>query len=400
MTSMPELFDPARHEPLSGGPWSADQARRAIEAIVADVRAEASEDGTWAVHPREDYPDGTPPIRNLYFGSAGVTLGLDHLVRIGVAEPGPTYADRLAEDLQVNRRVLAAFKAPTRSYLMGDAGIRLTEWRTTAARAAADHLAEVIAENVDDPALEMMWGAPGTMLASLAMHHWTGEPRWADLYRRGVDALDRSRSDDPAGGAIWVQDLYGRQRTFLGAVHGFAGIGFALIAGRDLIEPSVWSRLSAAFARTLEATALRGEAGVNWAPVRDPTDSKVQLQICHGAPGMIYGFAGLDEPIDDLLIAAGELVWRAGPLTKGANFCHGTDGNGYAFLKLFARTGDEMWLDRARAFAMHAIAQSKAEAKTVGRRRASLWTGDIGLCAYLADCLEGRCRFPSLEFDA
>lgn len=397
---MPELFDPARHEPLSGGLWSADQARRAIEMIVADVRAEATENGTWAVHPREDYPEGTPPIRNLYFGSVGVTLGLDHLVRIGVAEPGPTYADRLADHLLVNRRVLDRLEFPSRSYLMGDAGIRLTEWRTTATSAAADHLAEVVAENVDDPTLEMMWGAPGTMLASLAMHRWTSEPRWAALYRRGVEALDRARIDGPEGGAIWVQDLYGRRASLLGAVHGFAGIGFALIAGRDLIEPQVWSRLSAALAQTLEATALRDGAVVNWAPVLDSPDSRLLVQICHGAPGMIYGFSDLDEPIDELLIAGGELVWRAGPLSKGANFCHGTDGNGYAFLKLFERTHDEMWLGRARTFAMHAIAQSNSEAKVVGRRRASLWTGDIGLGAYLADCIDGRCRFPSLEFDA
>jgi hypothetical protein len=128
--------------------------------------------------------------------------------------------------------------------------------------------------------------------------------------------------------------------------------------------------------------------------------SRLLVQICHGAPGMIYCFAALGEPVDDLLIAAGELVWRAGPLSKGANFCHGTDGNGYAFLKLFERTGDQLWLDRARAFAMHAIDQSNAEASAVGRRRASLWTGDIGMAAYVADCIDGCCRFPSLEFDA
>jgi hypothetical protein len=62
--------------------------------------------------------------------------------------------------------------------------------------------------------------------------------------------------------------------------------------------------------------------------------------------------------------------------------------------------GRQLWLDRARAFAMHAIDQSNAEASAVGRRRATLWTGDIGLAAYVADCIDGRCRFPSLEFDA
>ena len=30
---------------------------------------------------------------------------------------------------------------------------------------------------------------------------------------------------------------------------------------------------------------------------------------------------------------------------------HGTGGNGYAFLKLYRRTGNTMWLERARAFA-------------------------------------------------
>jgi hypothetical protein len=99
------------------------------------------------------------------------------------------------------------------------------------------------------------------------------------------------------------------------------------------------------------------------------------------------------------LTGGGELIWRAGPLAKGANFCHGTDGNGYAFLKLFERTGDQVWLDRARVFAMHATLQSEAEAKAIGHRRASLWTGDIGLASYLADCLDARCRFPSLEFE-
>jgi hypothetical protein len=52
--------------------------------------------------------------------------------------------------------------------------------------------------------------------------------------------------------------------------------------------------------------------------------------------------------LDELLLAAGETTWTAGPLTKGSNLCHGTGGNGYTFLKLFARARDEKWLARAR----------------------------------------------------
>ena len=36
-----------------------------------------------------------------------------------------------------------------------------------------------------------------------------------------------------------------------------------------------------------------------------------------------------------------------------------TGGNGYAFLKLYRRTRDAVWLERARAFAMTAIAQCR-----------------------------------------
>jgi hypothetical protein len=44
-------------------------------------------------------------------------------------------------------------------------------------------------------------------------------------------------------------------------------------------------------------------------------------------------------------------------LAKGAKLCHGTGGNGYAFLKLYRRTKNAVWLDHARAFAMTGIAQ-------------------------------------------
>ena len=63
----------------------------------------------------------------------------------------------------------------------------------------------------------------------------------------------------------------------------------------------------------------------------------------------------------ELLAEAGEATWVAGPLAKGSNLCHGTAGNACAFLALHARTGDTRWRDRARAFAMHAIAQFEAE---------------------------------------
>jgi len=104
-----------------------------------------------------------------------------------------------------------------------------------------------------------------------------------------------------------------------------------------------------------------------------------------------------DAEHERLLLAGGELVWQAGPLAKGANLCHGTAGNGLALLKLFERTGDERWLDRARGFAMHSIRQVEQERRDVGFGRYSLWTGDPGTALYLALCLDGEAALPGFD---
>jgi Lanthionine synthetase C-like protein len=101
-----------------------------------------------------------------------------------------------------------------------------------------------------------------------------------------------------------------------------------------------------------------------------------------------------DDELDRLLLGGGELTWRAGPLAKGSNLCHGTAGNGYAFLALLDRTGDELWLDRARAFAMHSIGQVAEARAAHGRGQYTLWSGDAGTALFLADCLAGRGSIP------
>jgi hypothetical protein len=131
--------------------------------------------------------------------------------------------------------------------------------------------------------------------------------------------------------------------------------------------------------------------------LRATGDGLIRVQWCHGAPGMVASLAALapdDDEHDRLLRAGGELVWRAGPVAKGAGLCHGTAGNGYAFLALLDRTGDELWLERARAFAMHAAAQVARDRAAHGRGRFTLWTGDPGTALYLVDCLAGEGAVP------
>jgi hypothetical protein len=106
--------------------------------------------------------------------------------------------------------------------------------------------------------------------------------------------------------------------------------------------------------------------------------------------------AGRATEMDALLLKAGEATWVAGPLAKGHGLCHGTAGNGSAFLELHRRTGDGLWLERARAFAMHAIEQAERMRLEHGRGRYTLWTGDLGLAVYLRQCVEATNGMPGL----
>ena len=70
---------------------------------------------------------------------------------------------------------------------------------------------------------------------------------------------------------------------------------------------------------------------------------------------------------------------------------------GVAFLAAFARTGNELWLERARRFAVHALAQVERTRGENGRGRYSLFTGDVGVALFASACLDGDARFPVLE---
>ena len=76
------------------------------------------------------------------------------------------------------------------------------------------------------------------------------------------------------------------------------------------------------------------------------------------------------------------MTWQAGPLAKGPSLCHGTSGSVMACLKLWRLLYDPVWLERARALAVHAACQVEAVRARHGQGRQSLWTGDLGVgCA-------------------
>jgi hypothetical protein len=62
-----------------------------------------------------------------------------------------------------------------------------------------------------------------------------------------------------------------------------------------------------------------------------------------------------------------------------------------------AGRGGERGRERARRFAMHALAQTRRLRRERGRGRYSLFTGDLGVALFLASCLDARSAFPLLD---
>jgi hypothetical protein len=404
------LFDPERHEALCVTPWSEATARDVIRAIVEDACRSFIPASLWRTHPRDVEDDRTAalPDAGLYQGAAGAIWALQWLQSRGAAEVDLDLGDAVATLIEHGRRFIEAAGMERMSYMLGETGILLLQWKNRASQDTADALFAMVQANLRNPAREALWGSPGTLVAALHMLEATREPRWQALFREGVDILWQQmhavrHTEHPDREAwVWTQDLYGKQLVYMGAGHGFAGNLFPVIRGARWLDDQLVAGFETRAFETLDIAASREAGMINWEPVFDRHaagyPSKPLVQDCHGAPGIVCRLAGArSEPLKALLVQAGELVWAAGPLAKPPGLCHGTDGNGYAFLKLHAMTGETRWLDRARAFAMHAIRQSDALAAQHGQRRFTLWTGDLGLAVYLWSCVSADAVLPTLD---
>jgi hypothetical protein len=389
------LYRPEAFEPLTETQWDEGRVRDAIRRIVTDVDEAFDPDGLW---PADDW-DGWQaalPLKSLYVGAAGVIWTLDLLRRRGLAE---TQIDLPA----AAARTLAAFRdapdyvagyelpsSPDAALLTGETGMLLVAWRLVASPDLELELLAHVLRNLENETNELMWGVPGTLLAARAMLEWTGGEQWRDAARQSVEAIWEQRDEE----GLWTHRLYGSSYRGLGPAHGVAGNVLTLLGS---IDDQRRARLERETAALLAREAVVEDGLANW-PMHAgddlvSDDGEIRVQWCAGAPGIVTSAASYLDA--DLLEAGAELTWRAGPpgMEKGPCICHGTAGNGYAFLKLFAHSGDERWLERARRFAMHALEQVERR----GHGRYSLWTGDLGVALFAADCLDARSAYPVLE---
>ncbi|HYW29022.1 MAG TPA: LanC-like protein [Gaiellales bacterium] len=388
------LFSPEYHEPLTGRAWDEAWVRGRIERIVAAAEGAVGDDGVWPEHP-DDHDDDWGLPKTVYMGAAGVIWGMHAAGRSRPDLIRGLYQSYLAEPDWPGR---------SNSYWAGEAGILLVGQLLDADDVDLARLEEVVRGNADNESNELMWGAPGTMLVALEMYRRTRDTRWADAWRSSADVLwQRWAFDDEVGGHMWTQLLYGNVDRYIGPGHGFAGNVRSLFAGRSLLDDDRVGQLEERAVVTATALAFREGGLANWAPTVGPLAhrDRIRVQWCHGAPGVVSALAGVaTQNVDftDLLVAAGNLIWEAGPLATGHGLCHGTAGNAVAFLALHERTGDPLWAERARRFAVHALEQVERERQEHGMGRYSLWTGDIGAALVAQSCIDLRPGMPSLDW--
>jgi hypothetical protein len=399
------LHEPSRHEALQPIPWDESRVRETIAWIVRETEASFDPERYWPVHPLDAEADESPkkPMLPLYFGSCGVLWALHYLGAVGAATLTRRWEGGLDRLAQETRDWLTENESSDLgSFMMGETPVLMLDYARRADPATTDRLLALLKGVPDSPTRELMWGSPGTLLAASFMHERTDDERWAELFRTTAARLRTQLVWSPEHGVhYWTQDLYGGHYSFIDAVHGYVGTALPLIRGRHLLDPAEWAFWEREIVDLVERTADWDGGRANWRAFLDlpaGRTPKPLMQYCHGAPGFVVNLAGMPGgQLDPLLAAGAEATWEAGPLNKGSNLCHGTGGNGYAFLKLWQRTGDTLWLERARAFAMHGIAQTEAHAKQYGMLRHSLWTGDPGFAIYLWDCINGGGDFPTLD---
>jgi Lanthionine synthetase C-like protein len=385
------LYSPEVHEPLVEAEWNEDRVRGAIQEIVSEAATAVGPEGDWPAHPLDVDPDWEREPPALYIGAAGMLLALGSLAASAVAEVPLDLGPAIDGALDRYRRE-PAFAEHAASLWMGETGVALVAHGLTGDPAHAERLLELIRENTaaNPRQNDLMWGVPGTTLAACVMFDRTGDERFADARNEGIELLRAGRDED----GFWRQQLSGNVAKVIGPAHGMAGN--ARVLARDVADEETRAYVATA----LEATVVREDGLANWPPeaggtLIHPRFGSIRTQWCHGAPGIVASL--WDVAPEELMIAGGELTWRAGPLVKGPGFCHGTAGNGYAFLKLLALTGNELWLDRARAFGLHAIAQVEQAREQYGRGRFTLFTGDVGVALYLRSCLDGSAEVPTIE---
>lgn len=399
---MKMVWNPNRHEDLVHSKWDKCIALDFLSSVALDAVDIYKNRGGWPVDAR-DLMEGMPDdqANSLYYGAAGNVWALQRLEKaLQVKLP----MDPRAAAYRTYERSQEHPDSKDPGFIISKGGSELLAYAF-----GFDEAAEALTRSIDacgvlDQPKELFWGPPASLLMAYHAYQLKKDPHWLNLFLCHGQKFLAEFGLEKHEVWQWPQLLYDAERPcIIGAAHGLVGAMLPFMLAYEYLPQKMQERMFTKLVLAIQDTAVETDVFANWPkslPLAETDD--LLLQWCHGAPGIVSSLSHLPQPYLDsiihLLKKAGEAIWSAGPLIKPAGLCHGTAGNAYALLRLHSITGDEIWLERARLFGMHAIAQSQAERQRKGQWHYSLLTGDMGLAVFLADCLLGsRGHLPVIE---
>ncbi len=392
------LYQVDRHLPYQEYQWDENRVKETIQEILhSTYTCLDQKTSLWPIHPKDDYPEAPRFLTDFYYGAAGVLWAIHELTEFSHSiHPLPAIDQILVEHFNSSEE-------PNDSPFCGELGIRFVKQMIAPEAENSKALKALIHRAANNTHREILFGGPG----ALAMSHllWkAGDESYREVCRDvGKTILSQREVDQSSDTRIWTQQ-FSVKRKFIGAAHGNVGnFGVLIRALRDLGDESTVGELIHDVEKFLSHYALTEGGLTNWRRGFDDSEysSLTVVHWCHGATGVVTDLSKCISPseapiLDQLFLQATNLIWKAGPLEKGVSLCHGTSGSGLACLTFFERTGDQLWLDRARGLAMYACEQYRSEVSKFKLGRFSLWTGDLGVAIFLRDLLRTRASLPGL----
>ncbi|XP_072535488.1 lanC-like protein 2 [Salminus brasiliensis] len=188
------------------------------------------------------------------------------------------------------------------------------------------------------------------------------------------------------------------KKQYVGAAHGLAGIYYMLMQSSAKVNPEILAELVRPCVDYVRHKKFR--SGNYPSSLSNETDRLVHW--CHGAPGVVHMLIMANKVFKDEkylrdAVECGEVIWQRGLLRKGYGICHGTAGNGYAFLSLYKLTQEQKYLYRACKFAEWCLDYGTHGCR-IPDRPYSLFEGMAGAIHFLSDLAQPQAScFPAFE---
>ncbi len=230
-------------------------------------------------------------------------------------------------------------------------------------------IASAIGENARNPTREALWGSPGTAIAALLIRECNGDARFDDVLRSTHDELwetwEAPRGDD---GSLWVQDLYGQTRRFVGAGHGAPGNLVPFVGALDLLDDGRRAALRERIVTFLDAYAIDDGDACNW------------CRSANRAPAIAC--SGATAPRNDHRARAASGAPARSPRARRS---------------VMERPETASRFYDWRNEPAHAIDHVERWRVAFGMPSASLWTGDMGVALFVDAVLRQDPAIPSMD---